>query len=109
MSAALETRHPDPVTQQQMVERAVHTAEEGAKVALVLRARQRAAGGVERFVGEPVVARVLRPGLSHAATLAGGDGDPVGDVANDARGYGAAQAAGADRVGGDFGEGRKGN
>ena len=70
MRAALEARHPDRVAQQQVVERAVHAPEERAEVAAVLRIGETAAGLVERFVGEPVVARVLRPELGHGRSLA---------------------------------------
>src|SRR5262245_61689648 len=89
MRAALEARHPDAIAQQQMIERAVHTLEEGAEVAPSLFVSERSAGLVQFFVGEPVVERVLRPDRGHPPFLAGGGRNPTDEFSDQAR-YGSA-------------------
>jgi hypothetical protein len=106
MRAALEARHPDRVTQQEMVQRAVHATKKGAEIAPVLVITELGASGVQALVGEAIVAGVLRPGLRHLPSLTRstrGDGNPAREIANQAGDDGAAQAMGLNCEGLDLG------
>ena len=54
-AAALEAGHPDPVADHDVVQGAVDAPEEGAAILPPGRVVELGAGGVEPFVGEPVV------------------------------------------------------
>jgi len=105
--ATFEAGHPDPIAQQQVIERAVHAAEEGAEIAAILRAGKPGADRIQRFVGQPVIAGVLPP-HAHVAS-AGSGGDPARDVTKETGEGGAAQAQGAGFERLAFGDGGIGN